>query len=44
MDLKGLRRVNGSFGKWFGLGPADVPMLLRDTGSSQIYAIDWEAP
>ena len=44
IDLKGLRRVNGSFGKWFGLGPGDAPMLLRDTGSSQIYAIDWEAP
>lgn len=41
-SLKGIRRVSGSFDKWFGLGPDDAPMLLRDTGSSQIYAIDWE--
>ncbi len=43
-SLKGVRRTNGSFGQWFGLGPDDAPMLLRNAGSQQIYAIDWDAP
>jgi Tol biopolymer transport system component len=43
-SLKGVRRGLGSFGDWFGLGPNDAPMLLRNTGSQQIYYIDWEAP
>jgi serine/threonine protein kinase/Tol biopolymer transport system component len=43
-SLKGIRRGTGAFGKWFGLGPGDAPLLLRDTGNQQIYALDWEAP
>ena len=29
---------------WFGLGPNDSPLLMRDAGSIEIYALDWEAP
>jgi serine/threonine protein kinase/Tol biopolymer transport system component len=43
-SLKGIRRGVGTFGEWFGLGPRDAPLLLRNTGNQQIYAIDWEAP
>jgi serine/threonine protein kinase len=43
-DLTGIRRVDGGFGAWFGLGPDDSPMLLRNNGSQQIYALDWNAP
>jgi len=43
-NLSGIRRVPGAFGEWFGLGPDDAPMLLRNTGNQQIYAVDWEAP
>lgn len=43
-DLTGVRRVQGAFGAWFGLGPGDAPLLLRNTGNQQIYSIDWEAP
>ena len=42
--VTGIRRVTGAFGVWFGLGPGDTPLLLRNTGNQQIYAIDWEAP
>jgi Tol biopolymer transport system component len=43
-SLKGIRRGIGAFGDWFGLGPGDAPLLLRNTGNQQIYALDWEAP
>ncbi|MDP9267522.1 MAG: hypothetical protein M3P27_04250 [Acidobacteriota bacterium] len=43
-DLKDVRRVQGAFGNWFGLGPGDAPLLLRNTGNQQIYALDWDAP
>jgi len=29
---------------WVGLGPDDTPMVLRNAGSQDIYALDWEAP
>ena len=31
-------------GKWTGLAGDDSPLVLRDTGSEEIYALDWEAP
>jgi serine/threonine protein kinase len=43
-NLTGIHRVPGAFGEWFGLGPGDAPLLLRNTGNQQIYALDWEAP
>jgi serine/threonine protein kinase/Tol biopolymer transport system component len=43
-NLTGIRRVPGAFGAWFGLGPNDEPLLLRNAGNQQIYALDWEAP
>jgi WD40-like Beta Propeller Repeat len=43
-SLKGIRRGMGAFGEWFGLDPGDAPLMLRDTGNQQIYALDWEAP
>jgi Tol biopolymer transport system component len=43
-DLTGIRRVPGAFGAWLALGPNDEPLLLRNTGNQQIYAVDWEAP
>ena len=43
-SLKGVRRVKGSLGEWFGLDPSDAPLLLRNTGNEQVYALDWDAP
>ncbi len=42
-DLKDFRET-GYFGFWLGLAPDDSPLLLRDTGTQEIYALDWEAP
>jgi hypothetical protein len=43
VDLNNFRMA-GYFGPWLGLAPDDSPLLLRDTGSQEIYALDWEAP
>jgi Tol biopolymer transport system component len=44
VTLQNLKRTgaNGSF--WFGLAPDDSPVVLRDTGTQEIYALDWEVP
>jgi Tol biopolymer transport system component len=39
-DLRNLR-VTGHWGTWLGLAPDDSPLLLRDTGSQDVYALDW---
>ncbi len=44
VSLKGLRQYWGDFGSWTGLGPDDSLLLVRDTSSQEIYAIDWQAP
>ncbi len=41
VDLKGFHPA-GVFGYWMGLDPDDVPMLLRDVGGIDIYALDLE--
>jgi eukaryotic-like serine/threonine-protein kinase len=41
VDLKGFR-FTGAVSLWMGLDPADTPMLLRDTGSDDIYALSLE--
>jgi hypothetical protein len=30
--------------EWFGLTPDDSPLVLRDTGTQEIYALDWQEP
>ena len=42
VDLKNFRQT-GYYGTWLGLAPDDSPLLLRDTGTQEIYALDWEA-
>jgi eukaryotic-like serine/threonine-protein kinase len=41
MDLKGFHQT-GFFPGWFGLAPDDSPILLRDAGTHEIYALDWK--
>jgi len=43
-SLKGVRRFSGQFGSWSGLAPDDSLLLVRDTSSQEIYALDWQAP
>jgi Tol biopolymer transport system component/DNA-binding winged helix-turn-helix (wHTH) protein len=44
VSLKGVRRFWGELGQWTGLAPDDSPLLVRDTSSQEIYALDWQAP
>jgi Tol biopolymer transport system component/predicted Ser/Thr protein kinase len=41
-DLRNLR-LAGFYNVGLSLAPDDSPLLLRDTGTQEIYALDWEA-
>jgi hypothetical protein len=42
-DLKNFRQA-GFFNVWLGTAPDDSPLLLRDTGTQEIYSLDWQIP
>lgn len=42
-DLKNFRQA-GFFNVWLGMTPEDSPLLLRDTGTQEIYSLDWQVP
>ena len=42
--LKDFRRVVFSFYPWSGLTPDGAPLMLRDVGTQEVYALDFEAP
>jgi Tol biopolymer transport system component len=44
VDLRGTRLTIGDVGTWCGLGPDDSPLILRDVGSQEIYALDLQLP
>ena len=44
VGLDSVRRAWGGWGWWMGLAPDDSPLALRDTGTQEIYALDWDAP
>ena len=44
LDLKGFHQEWGDNGPWFGLASDDSLIFLRAAGTSDIYALDWEAP
>lgn len=41
VGLKGLRST-GTFGLWLGLDSTDVPLLLRDLGSDDVFSLSLE--
>jgi len=43
-SLKDVRRAAGPFAQWAGLAPDGSPLVLRDTGTQEIYALDVELP
>jgi Tol biopolymer transport system component len=43
-SLKEFRRVVNPWSTWFGLTPDGAPLLMRDTGSQEVYALDFDAP
>jgi Tol biopolymer transport system component len=42
--LEDFRRVESSVYQWSGLTPDGAPLLLRDVGTQEVYALDLEAP
>jgi eukaryotic-like serine/threonine-protein kinase len=43
VSVKGFQ-LTGYWGMCLGLAPDDSPLLLKDTGSQEIVALDWQAP
>jgi Tol biopolymer transport system component len=41
-DLKNFEPT-GWWGIWLGLDPGDVPLMLRDAGTQDVYSVDWQA-
>jgi Tol biopolymer transport system component len=44
VSVRDLRRTSNLFMPWAGLTLDDSPLIARDVGSQEIYALDWEAP
>jgi hypothetical protein len=44
VTLENFRRVVQPWVSWMGLPPDGSPLLLRDIGSQEVYALDFEAP
>jgi hypothetical protein len=40
--LKDFRRVVIPWNTWFGLAPDGSPLLMRDIGTQEVYALDLE--
>ncbi|HXY10626.1 MAG TPA: protein kinase [Terriglobales bacterium] len=44
VSLKNLRRTILPSGTWMGLTPEGDPLLMRDTGTQEVYALDFDEP
>jgi hypothetical protein len=44
VDLHDFRRVVEAWLSWIGVTPDGSPLLMRDTGSQEVYALDFEEP
>ena len=43
-SLKDVRLFNGTFGAWTGIAPDDSLLVLEDTSTDEIYALDLQSP
>ena len=43
-DIRNFNRVVQAWVSWMGLTPQGSPLLMRETGSQEVYALDFEAP
>jgi hypothetical protein len=43
VDLRNFNTV-GRYGGWLALTPDDSPLILHDTGTQDVYSVDWQAP
>jgi Tol biopolymer transport system component/DNA-binding winged helix-turn-helix (wHTH) protein len=44
VEFKDLRRVAVGTATWSGVAPDGSPLLARDVGSQEVYALQWRAP
>jgi hypothetical protein len=44
VSLKEFHQAWGTAGPWLGLTPDEAPLLLRDMGTEEIYALEWQRP
>jgi Tol biopolymer transport system component/DNA-binding winged helix-turn-helix (wHTH) protein len=44
VGLEDFRRVVSGFVSWSGVTPNGDPLLMRDTGTQEVYALDFQAP
>jgi serine/threonine protein kinase len=42
VDLRNFNTV-GRYGGWLALTPDDSPLILHDTGTQDVYSVDWQA-
>lgn len=43
-SLSNFKQPRVDWGEWAGLAPDDAPVLLREAGAPEIYALDWDRP
>ena len=44
VSLKDFRTTGWAGATWTGPALDDSPLMLRDSGTQEIYALDWQAP
>ncbi len=44
VGLKSTDNTRWTGGPWIGVTPDNSPLLLRDTGTQEVYALDWQEP
>ena len=44
VDLANFTRTGTAGGYWFSLTPDGAPLLLHNTGTEEIYTLDWKKP
>jgi hypothetical protein len=44
MGLKNIHRLFPQWGEWSGMTPDGSPLVVRDTSTQEIYALDWQLP
>ena len=44
VDARDMDVAIGALGQWTGVDPDGSPIFLLNTGTHDIYALDWEAP
>jgi hypothetical protein len=35
-------RITGNYLAWLGIAPDDSPIVLKDAGSQELYALEWQ--